>query len=200
MDKLELLYDHYKESYSLIKNAQTLRNHLFVMLCIGITVLFLFLLEPASVVQIMDSWAKGNLSIGIPFRLVIIQSFTWIIVLFLFIRYFQTNIYIDRQYMYIETLETTISKELTSVFDRESKNYLEQYPLVLNTIHIIYTWIFPLLSVLVVVYKIVLEWMQGIELIPRIIDTIFATMIVSITVMYLFFLHPCSGRDTGKVK
>jgi hypothetical protein len=65
----------------------------------------------------------------------IIQTFIWVIAFYLFIRYFQTNIYIERHYSYIMQLEQDISKELQSnIFNRERKNYLQSYPLILDII------------------------------------------------------------------
>jgi hypothetical protein len=104
-------------------------------------------------------------------------------------KYMQTSIYIERQYKYIEKLETEISKCFETNFDRESCSYENNYPLVLNTIHIIYAWIFPILSSLIIILKIYFEIKQNTNIIPLIFDTIIAVMIVLLNIFYLIFLH-----------
>jgi hypothetical protein len=49
MDKTELLYDHYKETFSIIKETIIQRNRFFVMVFLVMTLQFLFALSPDSV-------------------------------------------------------------------------------------------------------------------------------------------------------
>ena len=109
MDKNELLYDHFKETYSLHLEFKKRRDTLFVMLCTGITLLFCFHLDPVGVFESVYEMIKVKLSLEIPFTIAIIQSFGWIMVLWFFIRCFQTSIFIERQYKYFDELEETIS-------------------------------------------------------------------------------------------
>ena len=46
MDTLDVLYDHYKETFSLSKEAQGRRNKSFVILCVLEAVSFLLLIRP----------------------------------------------------------------------------------------------------------------------------------------------------------
>ena len=46
MDALEMLYDHYKETFSLSKEAQARRNKSFIVLCILEAFSFLLLIRP----------------------------------------------------------------------------------------------------------------------------------------------------------
>ena len=145
-EKLEWLHDHYKETYSLSKEAQKDRNKYFVFLCVSITCLLMFLIDTSAVEQTMAGWYMENISTaGVSFHINTIQSFVWVINLYLFIRYIQTNTYVERQYKYIENLEAEITKLSSIKFTRESKSYLESYPKVLDFIHIIYVWIYPLI-------------------------------------------------------
>jgi hypothetical protein len=136
MEKAELLYDHYKDTYALHLEMAKRRDNFFVMLCIGITLLFCFLLKPSEVFNSIYKMAKDYFSLELPFQITIIQSFVWVIVLYLFMRYIQTNIYIERQYKYIAQLENEITEKLKVKFNRESGNYENEYPFVLNIIHI----------------------------------------------------------------
>jgi hypothetical protein len=161
MEKLDVLYDHYKETFSLSSEAQKKRSIFFVSLVISIMVLFLFLIDSNGVITTISEYLKNNFSVALSIRTAIIQTFVWVIVLYLFMRYFQTNIYIERQYSYIDQLEQEISKELQSnIFARESKNYLQKHPMVLDIINFIYKWIFPVLGILLITFKIIFEWIQ----------------------------------------
>jgi hypothetical protein len=165
------------------------RDTFFVMLCIGITLLFCFLLSPSEVFNSIYKMVEGYFSLELPFQITILQSFVWVIILYFFIRYIQTNIYIERQYKYIEQLENKIAEQTEIEFNRESKNYENEYPLVLNMIHIIYTWVFPVMSILIIALKIYFEKIQRINIVPLAFDTIIALIIILLNIFYLTFLH-----------
>jgi hypothetical protein len=189
MEKLDVLYDHYKETFLLSSEAQKKRNVLFVSLTVSITVLFLFLIDSNGVIEMISGYLNNNISVGLSIRTAIIQTFVWVIVLYLFIRYIQTNIYIEREYSYIGQLEQDISKKLQSTFNRESGNYSDKYPIVLDMIDTIYKWAFPILAILLIVAKIITEWIQKNNVISCIIDSVIAFTFISLSVLYLIFLH-----------
>jgi hypothetical protein len=165
------------------------RDVFFVMLCIGITLLFCFLLDPSEVFNSIYKMIHEYFSLELPFEITMIQSFVWVITLYLFIRYIQTNIYIERQYKYIEQLENKIAEQFNTDFNRESKNYEDKYPLVLKLIHIIYVWIFPVMSIVIIISKIYFEKIQKINIIPFFFDLTIAIIIILINIFYLIFLH-----------
>ncbi|MHB9291184.1 hypothetical protein Holit_00256 [Hollandina sp. SP2] len=189
MEKLDVLYDHYKETFLLSSEAQKKRSILFVSLTISITVLFLFFIDSNGVITTISEYLKNNFSVILSIRTAIIQTFVWVIALYLFIRYFQTNIYIERQYSYIEQLEQEISNELQSNFIRESKNYLHEYPIVLDMIDFIYKWAFPILAIVLILFKIIFEWIQRNNIISCLIDSLIAFAIILLSIFYLFFLN-----------
>jgi len=188
MDKNELLYDHFKESYSLHLEEKKKRDTSFVMLCVGITLLFCFFLDPIGVFESIHEMVKEHFSLEIPFASTIIQSFVWIMVLYFFIRYFQTNIYIERQYKYLGELEKSISHNYEIKFDRESKDYEDNHPMILWIIHKIYIWIFPIFAILVIVLKIYFEAMNITNIMSFIFNTIVASIIIIMNIFYLIFI------------
>jgi hypothetical protein len=188
MDKNELLYDHYKETYSLHLEERKRRNTSFVMLCIGITLLFCFLLDPTEVFESIYEMIKEYFSLELPFKSSTIQSFVWVMVLYFFISYFQTSIYIERQYKYFEELENAISTNYEIKFDRESKNYEDNYPIILSIIWRIYVWIFPILSIFIISLKIYFEFKYIVNIIPFVFDAIIALLIIIINIFYLVFI------------
>jgi hypothetical protein len=162
------------------------RDTFFVMLCASVTVLFLFLINPTGIFESILKMVQENFSFEMPFQMAIIQSFVWIITLYFFMRYIQANIYIERNYKYIESLETTISKNYDIIFDRESRNYEDKYPLVLTLIHKIYVWGFPILSIIIITLKIVLE--KNSNIFTFVFNAIIAVTIILINIFYGYAL------------
>ena len=98
MDKLDLLYDHYKNSYELSKQYQSDRNKLFIILTLIIALHFLFIIEPDSLLHSLYGWLNESFKINIAIEFSIIQSLLWFVLLYFTIRYYQVNTYIERQY------------------------------------------------------------------------------------------------------
>lgn len=138
---------------------------------------FVFFINPSEVFSSIYKMVQEYFSLDLPFQITVIQSFVWVLVLYLFMRYIQTNIYIERLYKYIEQIENEIEKQVEIMFNRESKNYENEYPLVLNIIHIIYVWLFPIMSILIVSLKIYFEKVQNINIVPFIFDATIALAI-----------------------
>jgi len=121
---------------------------------------------------------------------VLVQSALWIIIVYILVRYFQTNIYIERQYGYIATLEEIISKEINeSCFNRESNNYLENYPKILDVIAFYYTWGIPALIIFVNGTKITFEWLNPANIWSTLFDSFFCLFSMVLTVLYLCAMH-----------
>jgi len=188
MDKNELLYDHFKETYALHLEARKRRDTSFIVLCIGITLLFCFHLNPEGVFKSVYEMIREQFSLELPFAITVIQSFVWIMVLWLFIRYFQTNIYIERQYKYFEELEKTISENYNIKFDREGKGYEGNYPIILSIIHRIYVYVFPVLAIIIIGLKICFEFKNIENILSLVLNAIIALIIILLNIFYLFFV------------
>lgn len=189
MDNVDLLYDHYKDSFSLIKKSQAERNRFFIILCILIAMLFLFAVDPINTESTIVTSLKEYLNVNIIFSNMIIQSLIWILLLFFEIRYYQTNIYIERQYEYIHSLEHKISSLTNIPFDRESTNYLNSYPFILNLIDFTYKLVFPLLLIVIVSAKILSEANHVVSVLNFFFNFIISIWVITLTITYLCFIH-----------
>lgn len=189
MEHLELLYDHYKETYSLVKARLDERNKLFIYIVILLCVLSLFILNPEGLLATLSEWLDENYHLKINMEVNIIQSLLWFIVLYVTIRYYQANSYIERLYKYIHSLEATISSLTGRPFDRESKSYLEEYPILLDFISIIYRVVFPLIYCFVIMVKLISEIAVKPPKIFLYLDISLAACCLLLTVFYLVFLH-----------
>jgi len=133
---------------------------------------------------------KDTYNIDISNQINIIQNLLWFVLLYFTMRYYQSNIYIERQYKYIHKLEEDISKLSGIEFYRESKSYLTYYPLVLDFVHILYTWIFPLLFEVVIIARIIMEYLSYSYIkVSLIIDFAIFLCCFVLTVLYIVAIH-----------
>lgn len=199
MDNKELIYDNYKESFALSKKAQSDRDRFFIILVVLIAILFMLFIDPNTTGTILNGFIKEKLKVDIAYSVYIIQSLVWFLLLYFTMRYYQKVIYIERQYYYLHNIESIMSKEISSTFNREGGNYLEQYPLFSDFIDLIYKWIFPILYIAIITIKILSEWKVYNNLMNILLNSLLALLIISMTTLYFIFLHPCLiKRKTDK--
>ena len=189
MDKPDLLYDHYKETYSIIKDNLIQRNRFFIMLLVIITLQFLFAISPKSIITIITTIILNTYHIDISGQMVIIQCLLWLVLLYFTMRYYQSTVSIERQYNYIHSLEADIADLMDIKFNRESGDYLNDYPKMNDMIDILYKWIFPLIYCLVICCKIISEFQNSSFGLPIIFDVIIFICCFVLTILYLVFLH-----------
>lgn len=189
MDKYELLYDHYKETFLIIKENIDKRNRFFVMLFITISLQFLFTISSESITSLLINIIKNSYDIDISGQIIIIQCLLWLILLYLTMRYYQSTVYIERQYNFIHSLEDKIAKSMKIKFDRESGNYLKNYPKMNSMIDFLYKWVFPTIYCIVICCKIINEINISNFGLPIIFDTVIFVSCFSLTILYLLFLH-----------
>lgn len=190
MDKTELLYDHYKETVRASTDMQAKRNALFVYVCVFELLNFLMLLFPQVINSALSAFLLEAYKVSLSELLELLPTGIWLITTYVLVRYFQTTIYVERQYPYIEEIEAEIAKETRLVcFDRESKAYLSNYPKVLNLIHIFYTWVIPVLLQVINTVKIILEWKATPSASATWLDTLIYAFLLVLTILFLAFMH-----------
>ena len=101
MEHIDILYDHYKDTVALMKDAQRDRDRFFVVMCILLALLFVFNLDPLSTLSTIQQIAKNQWGVvSIP-ETSVIRSLLWGLLLYYTIRYIQRNIYSERLTNYI---------------------------------------------------------------------------------------------------
>lgn len=189
MEKLDLYYDHYKETYALSKQAQTRRNKLFVLLCVFEALSFLVLIKPNEALEAFSSGINAYFETDIIFGNVVLQTFLWIIIAYTTVRYCQDTLYVERLYPYLDKLEKEISALSESkIFEREGSGYLNNYPMVLNFVDLFYKVFCPILFVGINTVHILQEW-SGCMSLALICDTAIFASILIITWFYFFEIH-----------
>ena len=124
MDTLNIYYDHYKETNILRREVEHKRNKYFVIVCALEAVSYMFVLDPYLINSVFNSALSAKLQSHILLGNSIVQTFLWIVTAYVFIRYVQSVLYIERQHIYVKALEEKISEILegsaeTKAFTRE---------------------------------------------------------------------------------
>lgn len=190
---LSTVYDHYKDTCSVIGEAIKRRDRLMLFVLAVLSFLAFQNIFPAiSGVAINDFL---NFKLGLTFRLdfSVIGSFTWFLLLLFTLRYFQLAVFVERQYSYLHKIEGRLNKELgEEIITREGKSYLSNYPCFSNWMWLLYTIIFPYLLFLAIATKIANELRDALLngwSVHLVLDaTAFILLSISI-VLYLFMLH-----------
>ena len=189
--KLQLLHDHYKDTFFYIQEYIKLRYRLFLFILIVVTLMLFQVYSPSEFGKAVSQFITKKLELKSPINITFIGSILWFGLLSLVVRYFQTVVHIERQYKYIHQIEEQLSAEYANkVFTREGKSYLNDYPLFSSWAWILYTIVFPTLLVVLVIVKIVGEIYQAgsISLLIS-VNVIIALFIVLSTLFYLLLVH-----------
>ncbi|MBE6022894.1 MAG: hypothetical protein E7231_06625 [Cellulosilyticum sp.] len=158
MGRLELLYDHYKETCEIVRSWEKNRNSLFIRVWIFMGILFLFSIDKDSLMGILQAWSKSTYDCDIMFSSSIIQVVLWIILLIYTLRYYGININIDKKYDYIHKLEDQINTIEMDSITREGKSYLNNYPCLNNITYYSYRVIIPIIYSICIGIKLYLEF------------------------------------------
>lgn len=191
MNTLDVLYDHYKETFSLSKEAQGRRNKSFLILCILEAFSFLILIRPEKAFELILDGINIELDRSLQISNTIIQTLLWLLIAYVMIRYIQDMLYVERQYIYLDKLEKVISNNMAiNIFTREGDHYLHNYPMVLNFIDLFYKMLMPIFFGVINIVRIYKEWksVKGIT-IAIIADTVLCVAILIIIWFYFFEIH-----------
>lgn len=200
MDKTNILYDHYKDTFLLQKDNEKSRNKLFIALCICILVLMLMIIYPNNIYENIQELFIDKLGISINFELKVLEAFNWFIISYLTIRYYQINANIEKNYKYIHHIENELEKKHKLPIYREGRNYLDQYPMFLAFSYTFYKYVFPILFSLCIITKVIINIINKLSL-PFLIISILATIcLIIINISYFRFNYKLrkGGKKDGK--
>lgn len=186
-----MLYDHYKETFSLSKEAQARRNKSFIVLCILEAFSFLLLIRPEKAFDFILEGLNKELDMTLQLSNTIIQTLLWLLIVYVMIRYIQDVLYVERQYIYLDNLEKEISNlGAVNIFAREGVNYQKAYPMVLNFIDLFYKMLMPIFFALINIVRIYKEWILADKITIAIIcDTVLFISALIIDWFYFFEIH-----------
>lgn len=161
--QLDILHDHYKETFTRLVKAEALRDRLFLQV---IGIFALLILEIGYPTALGDTLGKFSIAGGefnlksLPFPALL--NATWFLALTFGLRYCQTSVFVTRQYPYLHYLEDTISVAVGGgdLYRREGAVYLREYPQLLNVAWFAYCILFPFVAILSTFWLILWEITQ----------------------------------------
>jgi hypothetical protein len=190
--KIEILYDHYKETFVNQKEYLQKRNY-YTFICLGLILSLSFQISnPDQSNIISNELIKNNIgNIKIDFNYINnVLTFTllWVVIM-----YYQINFLIEKRYKYIHEIEENLTKALNPFeITREKKTYLDNYPWLSEVVDKIYTIIFPIVLISIAIIK----WRIEMKTIPTFIenghfyfDSIFLLGIILTSFLYLTNRH-----------
>lgn len=158
---LNILHDHYKESFALIREREKQRNSLFIKLIIILGILFLEIQYPKNIQELFQSIGSSRIKINLDsLPIHVITSLTWTIFMIITIRHCQESITVERGYEYLHRLENVISHLLgnSPIYNREGRSYLADYPIFSNWVYQFHAHIFPIIVFILLSYLIFAEF------------------------------------------
>ena len=187
---IELLYDHYKDTFEQIKGYVKWRNTCTIII-LSLVVFLSFQVSNTEVANSisMEVVRKNIGKIHIEFEY--IKTVLYIALLWVLTTYYQTILTIEKLYPYIHKIE----EQLTDVMkpfkiEREGKSYLTQYPLLLDVIDKLYTIFFPISIVLFAVFNWINEKSTMDNYICNFcINSIVLFCITIVSLLYLSYKH-----------
>jgi len=144
--QLDVLHDHYKESFGYIREVEYQRNKLSLVVIVLIGVIFFEILYPTNLQDALAAAGKDKLGISIAaIPIPALISVTWTFLLAISLRYCQSIIQVDRQYDYLHGLEDKIAPMFhdEGVYRREGHNYMKKRVVFSDWVGLFYTVLFP---------------------------------------------------------
>ena len=189
--KVEVLHAHYVDTFGHIRNALSQRDRLFAYIVITVTVMLLQVVAPEDTDAAIGKIISEKLALTGTLSLSLLGTVLWFALLGFVIRYFQSVVYVERQYEYIHSLEALLAANYGgTAFTREGKSYLSGYPLFSKWTWALYTIVFPVLLIAVLGLKLATEFFRTIQLgwLFAFNALTFGAISVSV-VLYLVSLH-----------
>jgi hypothetical protein len=190
-NNVEILHDHYKDSCSLAGSYRSGRDRYFYIILVLFAVVLFDLHAPKDFSKIASEVAQKKLELSVAFDLRYLKSIIWFLVLGVTVRYCQAALLLERQYSYIHSLEHLLASYFAPpAFTREGKAYLDRYPAFSTWAHYLYTLVFPLGLMALVIYRTLRElpcchkWV-GLDW----FDSLISISICVSVVLYLFAFH-----------
>ena len=197
--QLDILHDHYKETFARLLKAEALRDRLFLQV-IGIFALLILEIGYPNVLG--DTLSKFSIGGGefnlnaLPFPALL--NATWFLMLVFGLRYCQTAVFVSRQYPYLHHLEDAISPAIGGgdLYRREGEVYLRGYPHLLNVAWFAYCILFPFIAILSTLWLIAWE----ITKVPYPLHHKLFDCLIAIAFISFFFIYRVQPTIASLVK
>lgn len=159
--QIEILHDHYKESFARVVSVERSRDRLFLLVILLYALLAVEVGYPASFEGAVGAISVAGVQVNLDaLPLPALLNATWVLVFAVLLDYCRKAVWVSRQYRYIHSLEAIISPKLDAgdAYHREGTFYADDYPVLLNVAWIAYVFIFPIILAVATAGLIYWEW------------------------------------------
>ncbi len=191
-NKINIYYDHYKDTFVQIKESLIKRDKYFFNMIILMGLLFFNSFLPKDFEYFSEVFLKKKIGLEYISNFNIIDSFILFVLFYTILKYFQLNIFIERQYTYIHKIEKKLEESYFIPISREGKSYNDNYPFFSTVTHYIYTGLFPLLlfSLLIIKWVKMLSNNRAFQIISVFsLNSVLILTIIFLTVLYFLKRH-----------
>ena len=200
-EKLPILYDHYKDTCSVIGESVKRRDRLMLYVLLLLSLFSIETLFPSASSAAISGFLKLKYGFALHFDLSALGNVVWFLLLIFTLRYFQVAVFVERQYLYIHGIEETLNTEFgDDIITREGKFYLHNYPAFSTWMWGLYTIIFPTLLLIVSAVKITGELCAALSngwSFALLLDAIAFILLTISTALYLMVLHRKGKKGHG---
>lgn len=186
--RLQILHDHYKETFARIRDSEKARDRLFLRVIGVFALLIVQVGYPALVGSALGKVTILGAELDLThLPLAALLNAAWVLTLALCMRYCQTSVLINRQYPYLHELENAISPAIGggTLYHREGKFYLDEYPFLLTVAWVAYGFVFPFIVIMAAIALIALEFTKvPYPLYHTLFDAALAVAIIFVFVAY----------------
>lgn len=159
-DTTSILYDHYKDTCAIIGEAIKRRDRALLFVIVAVAFFAFQTIFPSTADLAVADYLNFKFGLTLGINLSVIGNVVWTLILLFTVRYFQTAVFVERQYTYLHQLEDKLNNAIgQNLITREGKSYLANYPWFSDWMWMIYTIILPALLFFVTCVKIVAEWL-----------------------------------------
>jgi hypothetical protein len=191
--KFQTLHDHYKDTFALQREYLKLRDRLFVYTLLVFAAMFIFTIVPMDPSKAVTDFVKEQFKVTLSLNRETLNTILWFVLLCLVVRYFQTNIVVERQYNYIHMVENELNSLYNpkgEMFTREGKSYLGNFQTFSTLAGYLYILVFPMLLVTVTTYNIYTEVMTKTSFDQTLVlDIVFWLLLFIYTIVYSISIH-----------
>lgn len=158
MDGIEVLYDHYKDTFEQQKSNLTKRDHLTVLLLILAILLIGLIFDPNYISSKLNAVIKAQVD-NLVFDFEFINTGLIIAFFWFSLQYYMVVLHIERMYKYLDQCESSLCAGYTGFkINREGAYYLKSYPWMKTLADRFFVLGIPIGFITLSVCKIVNEW------------------------------------------
>jgi len=147
MDKLGVFHEHYRDTFSNIREHEKKRDAYLLYASLAMGALFFLKAFPSEMWGVLSILDQNKTDAFKEVPLDILVSALWLSVFVVFHKHLQLAVNIHRQYSYLHAIEKRLSKEACDevFFQREGKGYNSNYPAFSWWTYLLFVYFLPTL-------------------------------------------------------